>query len=277
MSTVVGLTLLQAAACSCIASLSFAMHSRQVLLKLRGGGASAAALEHHADLNAPSIFYVHEGLARCSVEHMSTRLVESPSWRELRRCAKIDDRVAEGAAAEHTAAARDEAASKLIANHLTCVLDMTNPYPRSQLHLTRLPVSGQTDADDALREVARRLIGTRTDVLTTEAAPATREAAEMWVRALTYLEKRLQVSRAELPERARDMSPEAGAALRAVLQEVASLNTVISLRGGATQSQLVLSLGQIVPLGSPSPPRPPFLLPTASYSTMGTVAPKALF
>jgi len=249
-------------------------------LKLRGG-LTAAPSEEQSDESVPSIFYVHEGLARSSREHMGTKLVVSQHWRELRQSQKHDDRVVEGAAAAHSAAAREEAAGKLLANHLTCVLDMTNPYPRSQLHLARLPVSGQVDADDALCEVARRLIGTSADTPTSAMAPTTREAAENWVRALNYIKERLQVSRAELRERDRDMSPEAGAALRAVLNEVANLESVLALRGGAThpasggaalgtalalrggasQSQLVLGLNLCVHLG---------------YGLVGTCRPQAL-
>jgi len=205
-----------------------------IALKLRGG-LTAAPAEDHTYENVPSIFYVHDGLARSSREHMSTRLVESPLWSQLRLSLKHNDRVVEGAAAAHSDAAREEAASKLLANHLTCVLDMTNPYPRSQLHLARLPMTGQTEADKALCEVTRRLIGSTADGLSVAVAPITREAAEYWVRALHYLAGRLQVSRAELPERARDMSPEAGAALQAVLHEVATLDSVLTLRGGAAQ------------------------------------------
>ena len=111
---------------------------------------------------------------------------------------------------------RKEAARKLIANHEAVLRDLTNPSadknivgkPLTQLELQRVPVAQAQHADEALREVARRL-------LKEEA-----EQPETWAQMATYLDGRIQGAAEEKPGRTPDMSEAAAAAMRAVLAEV---------------------------------------------------------
>ena len=99
---------------------------------------------------------------------------------------------------------------------------MTNPYALSQGQLRRLPVSALAECDAAMREVARRLLGGAAGGSSSE--PST-DAAATWFKACQYMDSRLQLSAEEAPGRAADMSPDAGAAFRAALREVAALAT----------------------------------------------------
>ena len=63
---------------------------------------------------------------------------------------------ADGAAAAHSHAAREEAARKLITNHAAVVRDVTNPAPKTQPQLTRLSEAAAPYVDQMLREVPRQ-------------------------------------------------------------------------------------------------------------------------
>jgi len=129
----------------------------------------------------------------------------------------------EGAAAAHSAAAREEAARKLIVNHESVVRDVTNASPLTQPDLERLPKSVEPFVDQALREVARRLIGRRPGEDGFEKAPSSAAAMTAWIDTAKYLEKRIQATAAEMPGRPPDMSEQAAAAMRAVLWEVGNV------------------------------------------------------
>ena len=166
------------------------------------------------------------GLFRChSPDSPPADFDTSPIWSRLHTETVAAD--AEGAAATHPRDAREEAARKLISNHVACVLDMTNPTPTTQTHLERLPISARADADAALSEVARRLLGTRVDGEPLE--PGTSLAADTWARAVRVLEERLQTRPFAAPRydhhgrRPPDMTSAAGEALQAVLHEVGGL------------------------------------------------------
>ena len=111
---------------------------------------------------------------------------------------------------------RKEAARKLIANHEAVLRDLTNPSadkniigkPLTQVELKRVPVAQAQQADEALREVARRL-------LKEEA-----EQPETWAQMAAYLNGRIQGTPEQKPGREPDMSADAAAAMRAVLKEV---------------------------------------------------------
>ena len=128
----------------------------------------------------------------------------------------------DGAAAGHLYTARLEAARKLIGNHMVVLRDITRPDgpPVSQPNLVRMP-GRERDVDSALFEIARRLIGRRCR------APATPKQATTWAATAKFLAARLQVSTAEVArvpghqQRKPDMGPAAGAAMRAVLSEIA--------------------------------------------------------
>ena len=63
---------------------------------------------------------------------------------------------AEGVAQEHARVAREEAARKLITNHVAVVRDVTNPAPKTQPQLTRLSEAAAPYVDQMLREVPRQ-------------------------------------------------------------------------------------------------------------------------
>uniref|UniRef100_A0A7S2GAZ8 DUF4142 domain-containing protein n=1 Tax=Haptolina brevifila TaxID=156173 RepID=A0A7S2GAZ8_9EUKA len=125
-----------------------------------------------------------------------------------------------GAAAAHAAAAREEAARKLIVNHESVLRDVTNANPRTQPDLTRLPSTAQPFVDQALREVARRLIGSRPGEDGSEKLQLSAAAQVAWAETAKYLDTRIQATAQEMPGRPPDMSEAAAAAMRAVLWEV---------------------------------------------------------
>jgi hypothetical protein len=146
----------------------------------------------------------------------------APLWLKLRRALETHgpSEAAEGAAAEHARAAREEAADALVTNRGAILLDVTNPTPRSQPELIRVKRGGHSAfyADEAMREVAWRLLGVRDSDFYAE--PLTPRAAAVRITACQYLSDRIQSSADEKPGRASDLSPEAAMALRAVLSEV---------------------------------------------------------
>ena len=90
----------------------------------------------------------------------------------------------------------------------------------TQPGLGRLGMFEALFIDQALREVARRLLG-RSDP-EEQLDPAVLGQAQAWVSAAAYLDQRLQATSNECPGRAPDMSVPAAAAMRAALHEVAS-------------------------------------------------------
>ena len=145
-------------------------------------------------------------------------------WSELREALALEGgAMAEGVAAEHPNDARQEAAQKLIRNHEMVLRDLTSPLrPRSQPELVRVPMIDAQFADQALREVARRLLGRREGSVVVEERPepSTAGHADAWILTAEYLSARIQVTSVECPSRAPDMSEAAADALRAVLHEV---------------------------------------------------------
>jgi len=121
---------------------------------------------------------------------------------------------ADGAAAAHSPTARDEAARKLVTNHLNVLRDVTNGAPVTQLELKRVSTQDAQYVDQAMREVARRLLGRRPGVLQLEVRldPSTPAQAVAWAATAQYLAGRIAVPR--------DMSAAAGAAIRGVLMEL---------------------------------------------------------
>lgn len=126
-------------------------------------------------------------------------------------------------------AAREEAVKALLTNHMAVLADMTNPAPSpSQPHLARVAAGVRPYADQALREVCRRLLGAlhgahHRGILDERLAPShpLRAAQQLaWAEAADYLGSRIQ-TQPHASGRAADMSEAAGAAMRAVLREVA--------------------------------------------------------
>ena len=94
----------------------------------------------------------------------------------------------------HSREAREEAGWRL-RNNRACVLkDVCNPNPRfnidgkplTQLDLNRLAPEHESLADEALREIERRLLGEGMSV------PVTEEAGHVWSAVASYLNGRIQ-------------------------------------------------------------------------------------
>ena len=134
-----------------------------------------------------------------------------------------------GAAAYHNYQARNEAAHKLMSNHLKVIADIVRADgpPVTQKHLVRLP-GKEHQVDACIYEVTRRLSGGRPDprdrLLTTKSAAQ----AATWAATCEYLIARIHSSPEEVENtrgfenRKPDMSPGAAAAMKAVLAEVAA-------------------------------------------------------
>jgi len=169
----------------------------------------------------------HEGLTR-ALAH------SAPHWAMMQR--SLDEggmltTIAEGAAAAFTHAVREAAARKLIGNHENVLRDVVNPSRThnidakalTQLELTRVDVGCAMYADQALREVARRLLGRRAGLhqLEVRMDPANEAQAAAWLGVSHYLHGRIQAADNEMPGRTPDLSPLAANAMKAVLREVA--------------------------------------------------------
>ena len=125
--------------------------------------------------------------------------------------------------------ARNEAAQKLMSNHLKIINDIVRADgpPLTQKGLVRLPRK-EHQVDACIYEVTRRLSGGRPDprdrLLTTKSAAQ----AGTWVATCEYLSARIHSSAEEVAntrgfeQRKPDMSPGAAAAMKAVLAEVAA-------------------------------------------------------
>ena len=177
-----------------------------------------------------------------------TKVVEAsgPIWASFKHMLESGDGYAteaDGAAAAHAHASREAAASALINNHENVLKDVTNPSrsdniegkPLTQRELVRIPLSHALYADQALREVTRRLLGRRPGLhqLEEHIDPYHVHQTEAWAQTATYLDCRIQSTDAEKPGRTPDLSPSAAAAMRAVLHEVAGMGITATLAASA--------------------------------------------
>ena len=136
---------------------------------------------------------------------------------------------AEGVMAAHPRAAREEAARKLIQNHVAVRMDITNPATLAisggkltqARSLIRLPPEDANFVDEFLREVARRLLarrdGKRFEI---HLNTSTLAQARAWQSAARYLDQRIQSSPQQSPGRKPDMSPEGAAAMKAAIKQL---------------------------------------------------------
>ena len=162
----------------------------------------------------------------------ATLAAAAPHWLMLRQLADGDvlTSQADGAAAAHSHKAREGAARRLIENHEDVLRDVTNPSPSlniigaplTQLELERLDIGLAAYADQAMREVARRLLGRRpgSRQLAVPFDPLNHAQAAAWSRTAIYLDGRIQATPDQKPGRTPDMEPHAAAAMKAVLHEV---------------------------------------------------------
>ena len=129
---------------------------------------------------------------------------------------------ADGAAGQHSHAARYEAARKIVLNHNGVLCDMVNPSPKTQLELVRVGLEYRHYVDQALRETVRRLLGKRAGIHLFEERvdPSMPAQSAAWRAMATYLSARVQGMQQQMPGREPDMGAEAAAALRAALQDV---------------------------------------------------------
>jgi len=167
-------------------------------------------------------------------------IVEPPTWERLndllRSGVSMD---AHGAAEAFSVEARTQAASKMIGNHKRVIQDLTNPStqlnidgkPLTQKALQRLPGVLVHHVDCCLRELTRRLIGSKAGVqdLNEPLDPSTPVQAMVWQGVSRYMQDRIQSKPEEMPGRTPDMSEEAASAMRAILSELGApgLNTEV--------------------------------------------------
>jgi len=109
-----------------------------------------------------------------------------------------------------------EAARKLISNYQRCVTDATSQSPISQHGLRRVSPANAEYVEQAMREVARQLLG-----LPSAEKPANAESAQVRQTLAAYYEQRTQATDQQCPGRAADMSQEAAAAFVAAVKAVA--------------------------------------------------------
>ena len=128
----------------------------------------------------------------------------------------------DGSLSAHSQEAREEAGNTLRNNRARVLQDICNPSrelnidgkPLTQPELVRVAPEKEADVDEALREIESRLLGKGFS------SPASEEAATVWAAVGKYLNGRLQGSPEEKQGRKPDMSAEAAAAMRAVLNQL---------------------------------------------------------
>lgn len=196
------------------------------LLALRGGQVTSS----HGDVTPPS-FLMPPAINPSRIDYESRTYQPSAAlgefdaerWEVLRGALRTAEEGAttEGAAAKHSAEAREEAAAKLIGNHVNVLKDVCHPSPMSQTGLCRVSTALSHVVDRGLRETARRLLGARSalDAVPPE-SPASHEEAATWRVMANFMHGRLQTSADQHPGRAPDLSAAAAAAMRDVLMEV---------------------------------------------------------
>ena len=108
---------------------------------------------------------------------------------------------ADGAAGQHSHAARYEAARKIVLNHNGVLCDMVNPSPKTQLELVRVGLEYRHYVDQALRETVRRLLGKRAGIHLFEERvdPSMPAQSAAWRAMATYLSARVQGMQQQMP------------------------------------------------------------------------------
>ena len=168
-------------------------------------------------------------------------LENDAGWQALRALLDADRSADE--AHSHAHVAQEAAARQLITNHEAVLRDLTNPSQTknivgnalTQLELRRVAVASAAHADEALREVARRLLshrpGSEKDDFNSRFDPRQPQQPEVWAQSMAYLDGRLQALAKDKPGRRPDMSADAAAAMRAVLKEVREMAATAAVPG----------------------------------------------
>jgi len=164
---------------------------------------------------------------------MKAVLVEvgSTAWEPLRVVfdARGVNATCTGVAADHSPSARREAAAKVLGNHFRLLQDVCNPsrhmnidlVPLTQQQLTRVDAANAAHVDEGLREATRRLVGFGLPAVLVKSIAAQDARAGC----VCYLTERIQSRPEQKAGRKPDMSPQAAAALLAVLEEVSTQQT----------------------------------------------------
>ena len=149
-------------------------------LRLHDNPALVAAIQGSTHL--VPIFCADVKLMAATPQTMSSgSSTVSPLWAPLVQLLADGLSSASGAASEHSHTAREDAARKLIDNHAYVLRDMSNPAPRTQHHLHRIDQSDVAHAEQALHEVARRLLG-NTPAIKNDAKTAGQTSGEQLAR-----------------------------------------------------------------------------------------------
>lgn len=154
--------------------------------------------------------------------------------------------------------ARVEAAEKLISNHFKVIQDCCNPsrakningIPLTQSHLVSVSPAHAPHVDAALREVARRLLGSGEAPVTLDSTWLAKDARKKMA---DYFDQRVHSDFSPQPPRARpkDMSEEASLAFKATCHEVAD-----GAPPGTAQTASVPSLDMTITPSTPAALRP---------------------
>merc|ERR1712176_781775 len=140
-------------------------------------------------------------------------------WSSLERAAEsgFNAGLAVNAAAKHSQQARFDAARKLITNRQAVLNDICNPARKTMHNIHEVvPAHLSGTVESGMKETARRLLGAPGGV----SRPDGPTELEAWVGMAKVISSRLQTSQQQCPNRAADMSEEAGNALYDVLKEV---------------------------------------------------------
>ena len=103
---------------------------------------------------------------------------------------------------------------------LNCPLTLLAAACCTAWQLSRVSPQHEDIADEALREIERRLLGERNSY------PLTENERAVWVAVATYLDGRIQAAADEKPGREPDMSGAAAAAVRVVLQQLLAFSAL---------------------------------------------------
>ena len=156
------------------------LHTAKEAIEARAACARYLAMRIQANTHEkpgrPSDIGMISGMSPAAAAAMKAVLVEvgTTAWEPLqvlfnaRGVCELERSTCLSVAADHTPAARLEAATRLLANHFNMLVDVTNPKPveqsiedtpLAQVQLTRVHPEHAPHVDEMLREVAHRLMG----------------------------------------------------------------------------------------------------------------------